>query len=194
MRITLMSISLISIGLLAANLSFAEIDPEEVWTTGARTGHVWLFEDVKDNRVEDNSQNNLRGTVRGNANAVIGINGEALEFDGEDDIVEIPDSAHINYPGGPWKNKTIKIIFKCADVFRKGKQTASYPTFCVLRFAFKAFYVLRFAFKVFCVYFVERITMEAFCVVFCSLKEFCYGRLFVISGSFSDSHDEPYYS
>ena len=83
MRINPIGISLAIIELLVASAGFAKVDPQDV-----RNGHVWLFEDTKGNRfVEDNSQNNLFGIMYGNANAVIGINGQALDFDGEDDVL-----------------------------------------------------------------------------------------------------------
>jgi hypothetical protein len=115
-RIVLSSV-LVAIGLLMAGLSSAKIDPETV-----ANGHVWLFDDVEGNTVGDDSENSLVGTIQGNPNPVEGLNGGALEFDGQSDAIKLPDSAHIN-SGGPWTNRTVKIIFNCSDVSKTGKQT-----------------------------------------------------------------------
>jgi hypothetical protein len=105
------------IGLLTASSGFAKLDPEEV-----DNGHVYLFEDVNGGTVKDSSKNNNNGTIRGNPKPVKGINGTALKFDGKDDAVHIPDSPHIN-SGGPWQNRTIKVVFNCANVSKNEKQT-----------------------------------------------------------------------
>lgn len=114
MRIVIMSISFVTIGLLVASLSFAKIDPGDV-----ADGHVWLFEDGD---AEDSSKNNLSGNITGDPKPVEGIIGKALEFDGTSDVIKLPDSSHIN-TGGPYIDRTIKVIFNCADVSKKDKQT-----------------------------------------------------------------------
>ncbi|MFC1712252.1 LamG-like jellyroll fold domain-containing protein [Candidatus Poribacteria bacterium] len=118
MRIVLINIVLITVGILMAGSIFAAIDPETV-----ADGHVWLFDEGVGNTVEDSSKNNLNGTVKGNPGVVKGIIGDALEFDGASDYITLPDSANIN-TGGPWTNRTIKVIFNCADVsINSNKQT-----------------------------------------------------------------------
>jgi hypothetical protein len=111
-RIFLMS-ALVAIALFMASLSSAEIDPGNVVN-----GHVWLFEDGS---AKDSSKNNLNGTIVGNPKLVRGVNGDALEFDGESDLIKIPDSADLNT--GTFTNRTVKIIFNCADVSINDKQT-----------------------------------------------------------------------
>ncbi len=118
MRIFLLSVVLIAVGILMTASVFAAIDPETV-----ADGHIWLFDEGAGNTVEDSSKNNLNGTVQGNPGVVKGVIGDALEFDGSSDHITLPDSAHIN-TGGPWTNRTIKVIFNCSDVSINGsKQT-----------------------------------------------------------------------
>ena len=112
-----LNISLMVIFLLMAGLSFAKINPKDV-----DKGHVYLFEDIKGNTAIDSSKVGHNGTIRGAPKSVKGINGKALEFDGESDTIHIPDSNHINI-GGTWQNRTIKAIFNCTDVSKKGAQT-----------------------------------------------------------------------
>jgi hypothetical protein len=112
MRIVLLSV-LLAIGLLTASLS-SGIEPEDV-----QNGHVWLFEDGK---ATDSTKSNLTGTFIGSPGEAKGLNGTALSFDGQSDGITLPDSQHIN-SGGPWTNRTVKIIFNCADVSKGGKQT-----------------------------------------------------------------------
>jgi len=114
-HISQVSIALTAIGLFTASLGFAAVDPQDVVN-----GHVWLFEDGS---VEDFSMNNLNGTITGNPNTVKGMKGDALQFNGQSDLIKIPDSANINITRGPWFNRTVKIIFNCADVSKKQKQT-----------------------------------------------------------------------
>ncbi len=117
MRIVLMSV-LITVGSIVAGLSFADIDPGDVVN-----GHVWLFDGVAGNTVEDSSPNNLSGNINGEPEVVKGLNGNALKFDGVDDHIKVPDSAKINITSGPWPNRTVKVIFNCADVSKQDKQT-----------------------------------------------------------------------
>lgn len=116
MRVFLVSVGFIMIGMFIAALALAAIDPGAV-----ADGHVWLFEDGGGNTVEDSSKNKLKGIVNGNPDVVQGVMGEALQFDGESDYIAIPDSAHIN-SGGPYTDRTIKVIFNCADVSIKDRK------------------------------------------------------------------------
>ncbi len=103
--------------LVLAGNAMAQLDP-----TTIDTGHVYLFEDVGGN-VPDDSANSNSGTIVGDPQVVAGIRGNALQFDGVDDGVSIPDSGFINTTSGPWPNRTIVAMFKCDDVDKPGKQT-----------------------------------------------------------------------
>jgi hypothetical protein len=100
--------------IVIAGLSLA-IEPEDVLS-----GHVWLFDG---GGTEDSSVNNLTGNIIGAPQTVIGINGDALEFNGIGDGIHIPDSAMINITSGPWPNRTVMAVFNCADVSKPDKQT-----------------------------------------------------------------------
>jgi hypothetical protein len=103
--------------LVLADNAMAQLDPAAV-----TTGHVYLFEDVSGGQVQDDSANSLAGTIVGNPQVVDGIRGKALQFNGVDDGVNIPDSGNIN-TGGPYPNRTVVAMFKCDDVDKPGKQT-----------------------------------------------------------------------
>jgi hypothetical protein len=96
----------------------AQIDPATV-----TTGHVYLFENVSGNQVQDDSANSNTGTIVGDPQMVEGLKGKALQFDGVDDGISIPDSQFINVTGGPFPNRTIIAVFKCDDVTKQEKQT-----------------------------------------------------------------------
>jgi len=102
---------------LAGN-AMAQIDPATV-----TTGHVYLFENVSGNQVQDDSANNNTGTIVGDPQVVEGLKGKALQFDGVDDGISIPDSQFINVTNGPWPNRTVVAVFKCDDVTKQEKQT-----------------------------------------------------------------------
>jgi len=96
----------------------AQIDPATV-----TTGHVYLFDNVSDGNVPDDSANELTGIIVGNPQVVGSPNGKALLFDGVDDGVDIPDSEFINVTNGPWSNRTVIAVFRCDDVNKSEKQT-----------------------------------------------------------------------
>jgi len=104
--------------LTLANNSMAQLDPSAI-----DTGHVYLLEDVSGTDVPDDSANDLTGIIVGDPQVVDGIRGNALQFDGIDDGVDIPDSDLINVNAGPWPNRTVVAMFKCDDVDKPGKQT-----------------------------------------------------------------------
>ncbi|MHC4596693.1 MAG: galactose-binding domain-containing protein, partial [Planctomycetota bacterium] len=104
-------------GIIAANAT-AQIDPATV-----TTGHVYLFDNVSGSQVPDDSANSNTGTIVGNPQVVDGLSGKALQFDGIDDGVNIPDSQYINVTGGPFPNRTVIAVFNCADVTKQEKQT-----------------------------------------------------------------------
>jgi hypothetical protein len=112
-KVRVIILSVVLMGLLAVGSSLA-IEPGDV-----ANGHVWLFEDGS---AEDDSRNNLNGSIMGGPSEEEGVNGTALSFDGQSDGITLPDSSHIN-TGGPWTNRTVKIIFNCDDVDKSGKQT-----------------------------------------------------------------------
>jgi hypothetical protein len=104
--------------LVPAGNAMAQLDPSAV-----DTGHIYLLEDISGTEVPDDSANDLTGTILGDPQVVAGIRGNALQFDGVDDGVDIPDSDFINVNAGPWPNRTIVAMFKCDDVDKPGKQT-----------------------------------------------------------------------
>ncbi|MHC4494276.1 MAG: LamG-like jellyroll fold domain-containing protein [Planctomycetota bacterium] len=108
--------SIVLLLVLAGN-AMAQLDP-----AGVDTGHVYLFENVSGGQVQDESANSLAGTIVGDPQVVAGLKGDALQFDGVDDGITIPDSANIN-TGGPYPNRTVIAIFKCDDVDKPEKQT-----------------------------------------------------------------------
>ncbi len=102
---------------LAGN-AMAVIDPATV-----STGHVYLFDNVSGGQVPDDSANSNTLSIVGNPQVVDGLGSKALQFDGVDDGVNIPDSGFINTTNGPWANRTVVAVFKCDDVDKPGKQT-----------------------------------------------------------------------
>jgi len=110
-------ISFILLLVLAGN-AMAQIDPATV-----TTGHVYLFDNVSGSQLLDDSANSNTGTIVGDPQVVDGLKGEALQFDGVDDGINIPDSEFINITNGPWPNRTVIAVFKCDDVTKQEKQT-----------------------------------------------------------------------
>ena len=104
--------------LVLAGNAMAKIDPATV-----DTGHVYLFDNVSGNQLPDDSANNNTGTIVGDPQVVDGLGSKALQFDGIDDGVNIPDSQFINVTGDPFPNRTIIAVFKCDDVTKQEKQT-----------------------------------------------------------------------
>jgi hypothetical protein len=98
---------------LAGN-ALAQIDPASV-----TDGHVYLLENVGAD-VPDDSANNNTANLIGNPQVVDGLKGKALQFDGIDDGVHIPDSAMINL--STHQNHTVVAVFKCDDVDKTAKQ------------------------------------------------------------------------
>lgn len=99
---------------LAGNAA-AQIDPATV-----ETGHVYLFENVIDTTVPDDSANDNTGNILGDPQVVDGINGKALQFDGVDDGVHLPDANGINL--NIHQNHSVIAVFKCANVDKPEKQ------------------------------------------------------------------------
>ena len=103
--ICIMSIALLLCALLPIISANAQRDE-------ATVAGNWTF---NDGSAKDSSKKGLNGNVVGAPKAVDGIAGKALQFDGEDDGIKIPDSADIN-SGGPYTNRTIAAFFNCDDV------------------------------------------------------------------------------
>jgi len=88
-RLTLVSISLIVISLMFVGQSPAKIDPKSI------VG-LWLLDEGKGDTVKDSSQNGNDGKLMNGPKWGQGKFGKAIEFDGSDDYVEIPDSVELN--------------------------------------------------------------------------------------------------
>jgi len=88
-RKLMFSVPMILLLVLVGNAR-AQMDPAMV-----TDGHVYLFEDVGTD-VPDDSPNGNTANLIGDPQVVDGLNGMALQFDGVDDGVHIPDSAMIN--------------------------------------------------------------------------------------------------
>jgi hypothetical protein len=75
---------LFAVGMLA-NLGYAKIDPKNA-------AGIWLFDEGSGDTARDSSVNKNNGTLKGGVKWVDGKFGKALEFDGKDGNVEVPDS------------------------------------------------------------------------------------------------------
>ncbi len=75
----------------------------------------------EDGFATDTSKNKINGTIVGNPEAVDGIVGKAMEFDGEGDGIKFPDNDLIN-TGGPYTDRTVAAYFKCFDASKTEKQ------------------------------------------------------------------------
>ena len=98
---------------LAGNAA-AQLDPASV-----SDGHVYLFENVGAD-VQDDSANSHTANLIGSPQVVDGLKGKALQFNGVDDGVHIPDSTAMNLSTN--QNRTVIAIFNCADVTKSEKQ------------------------------------------------------------------------
>ncbi len=106
-------ISTVLLLLLTCN-ALAQIDPASI-----TDGNVYLLENVGAD-VPDDSANNNTANLIGNPQVVDGLNGKALQFDGVDDGVHIPDAATINL--STHTNHTVVAVFRCDDVTKTEKQ------------------------------------------------------------------------
>ena len=78
----LVKVSLVIVSLIFAGISYAEIDPQTA------VG-IWLLDDSKNDLARDSTGNGLDGKVIGGPELIEGKFGEAFNFDGADDSVEI---------------------------------------------------------------------------------------------------------
>ncbi len=108
-------ISFVLVLVLAGN-GMAQLDPATV-----TTGHVYVL--GRGDQVPDSSANNLTGNIVGDPQVVDILGGRALQFDGVDDGIHIPDSQFINVTNGPWTDRTVVALFNCADVNKPEMQT-----------------------------------------------------------------------
>jgi hypothetical protein len=106
-------VSLILVLVLTGN-TVAQVDPASI-----TDGNVYLFEDVGTD-VPDDSANSNTANLVGNPQVVDGLKGKALQFNGVDDGVHIPDAATVNL--STHQNHTVIAIFQCADVTKPEKQ------------------------------------------------------------------------
>ena len=106
-------VSLILLLTLAGN-AVAQLDPASI-----TDGNVYLFENVVAD-VPDDSSNSLTANLVGNPQVVDGLKGKALQFNGVDDGVHIPDAATVNL--STHQNRTVIAIFQCSDVTKPEKQ------------------------------------------------------------------------
>lgn len=81
--------NLIIISLILIGQSFAKVDPSTCIG-------MWLFDEGTGKVAKDSSGNGNDGTLMNDPKWVDGKFGKALEFDGNDDAVEIPDSESLN--------------------------------------------------------------------------------------------------
>jgi len=100
--------------LMITGSTMAQLDP-----TSVTDGHVYLFENVGTD-VPDNSGNANTANLVGSPQVVDGLKGKALQFNGVDDGVHIPDGPMINL--STHQNHTVVAVFKCADVDKPEKQ------------------------------------------------------------------------
>jgi len=100
--------------LALAGKAMAQIDPASV-----TDGHVYLFENVGTD-VPDDSANSHTANLVGDPQVTDGLNGLALQFDGVDDGVHIPDATAVNL--STHQNRTVVAVFKCDDVDKTDKQ------------------------------------------------------------------------
>ena len=106
-------VSLVLVLSIAGN-AVAQLDPASI-----TDGNVYLFENVGAD-VPDDSANSLTANLVGNPQVVDGLKGNALQFNGVDDGVHIPDAATVNL--STQQNRTVVAIFKCDDVDKSEKQ------------------------------------------------------------------------
>jgi hypothetical protein len=95
--------------------SLVKFDPATI-----ETGHVYLFDNVSDSNLPDDSANSNTGNILGEPQVVDGLNGKALLLDGVDDGVHIPDASGINT--STHQNHTVIAVFNCADVSKPEAQ------------------------------------------------------------------------
>ncbi len=105
----MMIISLLMAGHILAQ-SLVPLDPISI-----SDGHVYLLEDAL-----DSSSNGNTGVLIGAPQVVDGLTGLAMQFNGVDDGIQLPNAATINT--SVHQNKTVIAVFNCDDVSKAEKQ------------------------------------------------------------------------
>jgi len=110
---------LFAVGMLA-DLSYAKIDPKTA-------AGIWLFDEGSGVTAKDSSVNKNNGTLKGGVKWVDGKFGKALEFDGKDGNVEVPDNDTLNVTAvtlAAWVKSEAKqlldgnaIVYKLAAIY-----------------------------------------------------------------------------
>ena len=95
--------------LLSVMLPIARVDAQRDEGTVAA---IW---DFNSGNAKDASKKGVNGNFTGKPQAVDGISGKALKFNGKSDGIKFPDSADIN-TGGPYTDRTVAALFNCDDV------------------------------------------------------------------------------
>ena len=75
-------------------------------------GTVAAIWDFKNGNAKDSSNKGVNGNFTGKPQAVDGIAGKALKFNGKSDGIKFPDSVDIN-TGGPYTDRTVAALFNC---------------------------------------------------------------------------------
>ena len=83
-------ISFIAIGLMFVGISYARIDPETA------VG-IWLLDEEKVDTVKDISSKGNDGIANGAPKWIDGTFGEAVEFAGSNQLIEVPDADSLNF-------------------------------------------------------------------------------------------------
>ena len=114
-RLFLLLLLVIGIGAGSALAqSLVPIDPATI-----SDGNVYLMDNVGAD-LPDESANSNNGNLIGAPQTVAGLNGEALQFNGVDDGIHLPDAATINT--STHQNHTVIAVFNCADVSKAEQQ------------------------------------------------------------------------
>ena len=103
-RLALVCVSAIAFSLMLTPISNAKIDPGNFIA-------LWLLDDGKGDVAKDSSGNGREGSVEGGPQWVQGRAGWALQFDGEDDVVNFGKSSDLQPEIG-----TVHIWFKFDEV------------------------------------------------------------------------------
>ncbi|MHC4372352.1 MAG: LamG-like jellyroll fold domain-containing protein, partial [Planctomycetota bacterium] len=103
--------------LALAGIGMAQIDPATI-----TDGHMYRSGGASDGAVPDSSAVGHTANIIGDPQLVEILGGRALQFDGVDDGVHIPDSQWINVTNGPFPNRTVLAIFNCPDVSKPDPQ------------------------------------------------------------------------
>ena len=98
------------------------ITPTDAQRDEATVAANWTF---NDGSAKDASKKGLNGNFTGKPQAVDGISGKALKFNGKSDGIKFPDSVDIN-TGGPYTNRTVAALFNCDDVGIKDRKQVIY--------------------------------------------------------------------